>query len=136
MLEAAASNAGLRAIVSEGAGIRSVREELLYGARALPTLPASAAQTAALTLLGGTGPPPSLTDLVPRIAPRPLFLIYAGRGAGGEELNADYYRAASRPKQLWRIPEAGHVGGLRARPGEYERRVVGFFRRALEAERS
>ena len=31
MLQAAASNAGLRAVVSEGAGVRSVREHLLRG---------------------------------------------------------------------------------------------------------
>ena len=28
-------------------------------------------------------------------------------------------------------PEAGHTGGLSARPNEYERRVVGFFERTL-----
>ena len=31
MLQAAASNTGLRAVVSEGAGVRSVREHMLYG---------------------------------------------------------------------------------------------------------
>lgn len=41
------------------------------------------------------------------------------------------FRAASEPKELWEIPEAGHVGGFQARPREYERRVVGFFDRAL-----
>jgi hypothetical protein len=59
------------------------------------------------------------------------LLIYAGRGAGGEELNADYYAAAAQPKTLWKIDEAGHVGGLTARPQEYEQRVIGFFDRAL-----
>ena len=77
------------------------------------------------------GPPPSLTDLVPRISPRPLFLVYAGRGGGGEELNPDYYRAALAPKGLWMIPEARHVGGFQARPRAYEGRVTGFFDRAL-----
>jgi hypothetical protein len=32
---------------------------------------------------------------------------------------------------LWQIRAAGHTGGLAAAPGEYERRVVGFFDRAL-----
>jgi hypothetical protein len=32
---------------------------------------------------------------------------------------------------LWKIPEASHTGGIEARPREYERRVVGFFDRAL-----
>jgi fermentation-respiration switch protein FrsA (DUF1100 family) len=131
MLQAAASNRGLRAVVSEGAGVRSIREDLLRGPRGWFALPEAAVQTAALTVLSGTGPPPSLEDLVSRIAPRPLFLIYAGHGAGGEELNVEYFRAASAPKALWRIAEAGHVGGLQARPLEYEQRVTRFFARAL-----
>jgi len=81
--------------------------------------------------MSGTAPPPSLTDLLPRIAPRPLFLIYAGRGGGGEELTPEYYEAAAAPKVLWKIDDAGHVGGFEARPEEYERRVVHFFNRAL-----
>ena len=134
MLQAAASSRGLRAVVSEGAGVRSIREELLHGARGWLTLPAAAVQTAALTVLSGTAPPPSLEELVPRISPRPVFLIYAGHGAGGEELNVDYYRAASEPKLLWKIPDARHVGGFQVRPAEYERRVVGFFDNALLAD--
>src|SRR5690348_5889029 len=45
MLEAAAGNRHLRAVVSEGAGIRSIREELLYGVRSLPALPTQAVLT-------------------------------------------------------------------------------------------
>jgi uncharacterized protein len=131
MLEAAASNTGLRAVVSEGAGVRSVREHLLRGPRGWFSLPEVAVQSAAVAVMSGTTPPPSLTDLIPRIAPRPLLLVYAGRGGGGEELTPDYYRAASYPKALWKIPEAGHVGGFRARPDEYERRLIRFLDRAL-----
>ncbi|HEY7693468.1 MAG TPA: CocE/NonD family hydrolase [Gaiellaceae bacterium] len=133
MLQAAAADVRLRAVVSEGAGIRSVREELLYGARGWPSLPAAAVRTSALAVLSGAPPPPSLEDVVRRIGPRPVFLIYAGHGAGGEELDEDYYRAAREPKLVWRIGEAHHVGGWQARPAEYERRVVGFFDRALLA---
>ena len=67
--------------------------------------PADAVQTTALAAFTGTKPPPSLERLVARIAPRPLFLIYAGRGAGGEDLNPDYYSGASSPKSLWKIPK-------------------------------
>jgi hypothetical protein len=131
MLQAAASNRGLRAVVSEGAGVRSVREHLLRGPRGWFSLPEAAVQTVALGVMSGTPPPPSLTDLMPRIAPRSTLLIYAGRGGGGEELTPDFYRAAGDPKALWEIAEAGHVGGLQARPREYERRVIGFFDSAL-----
>jgi dienelactone hydrolase len=132
MLQAAARNTGLQATVSDGAGFRSVREELLYGPRGwFTSLPEQAVQSAALTVMSGTTPPPSLKALVPRIAPRHVFFIYAGHGAGGEEYNPDYYAAAGAPKAIWKIPEANHTGGYQARPHEYEQRVIGFFDHAL-----
>jgi uncharacterized protein len=131
MLQAAAFNAGLRAVVSEGAGSRSVREDLLYGPRGWFALPAGVIQSTALAVMTGTAPPASLTNLVPRIAPRSVFFIYAGHGVGGEEFNVRYYRAAHAPKTLWKIPEAGHTNGISARPLQYEQRVVGFFDQAL-----
>lgn len=133
MLEAAADNAGLRAVVSEGAGARSIREDLIRGPRGWLVVPQAAVQTTALAVLSGTAPPPSLERLVRRISPRPLYLISAGRSSAGEDLNLDYFRSASEPKTLWKIPEAHHVGGFQARPREYERRVIKFFERALLA---
>jgi len=132
LLQAAAESPALAAVVSEGAGVRSVREAMLYrGARRLVDVPVNATFTAATLLLSGTTPPPALQDVVPRIAPRPVLFIHAGRGQGGEDLNPAYFRAAGKPKQLWFIREAAHTGGLDARPDEYERRVVGFLDAAL-----
>jgi fermentation-respiration switch protein FrsA (DUF1100 family) len=135
LLQTAAESKAFRAVVSEGAGARSVREDLekpntLENWLALPS---SFVQTAGLTVLANQAPPPSLVDLTPRIGPRPMFLIYALHGTGGEEkqLNPKYYAAAGAPKQIWEIPESSHTGGIEARPREYERRVVGFFDRAL-----
>lgn len=135
VLESAAGNPGLAAVVSDGAGVRSLREELLYGARGIPALPVQAVQTAALAILGGTAPPPSLSALVAQIAPRPVFLIYAEHGSGGEDLNREYYAAAGQPKQLWQVPGAGHLGGYETAPRAYERRVIAFFGRALLGNR-
>jgi fermentation-respiration switch protein FrsA (DUF1100 family) len=131
MLQAAASNTGLRAMVSEGAGFRSVREDVQRGPRGWFTLPQAAIQTAALAVMSGTPPPAPLKRLVPRISPRPVFFIYAGHGAGGEEFNPDLYQAAGPSAELWKIPEASHVGGFQARPREYEERVTAFFNRSL-----
>ena len=131
MLEAAAENPGLKAVVSEGAGERSVRETLIRGPRGWPAVPAMAAQSAVLAVLSQTLPPPSLEDAVARISPRAVFFVYAGHGAAGEELNRDFYRAAAQPKAIWRIPESRHTGGLTARPLEYEHRVIGFLDHAL-----
>lgn len=129
MLEAAARNSALKAVVSEGAGARSVRED-----RDIPgidplTVAAVGVNTAAVALSADRLPPDHLKDLVPEISPRPILLIHAGIDT--EVLNPIYHRAAQEPKELWEIPEASHTGGLTARPAEYERRVVGFFDRAL-----
>jgi hypothetical protein len=46
-------------------------------------------------------------------------------------MNRGYYAEAREPKTLWEIPESKHTGGIDARPGEYQQRVVGFFDDAL-----
>jgi uncharacterized protein len=75
-------------------------------------------------------PPASLKDLAAEVD-EPLLLIAAPNAPNGEELNRLYARAAGDNATLWEIPEARHVGGIDARPEEYERRVVGFFDEAL-----
>ena len=86
MLQAAASNTGLRAVVSEGAGVRSVREDLIRGPRGWLALPESAVQTAAVAVLSGTRPPPSLdgsrpAHLTPSAPPRLRRSRWRRRGA-------------------------------------------------------
>ena len=136
MLEAAAENPALRAVVADGAGERSVRESRLRGRAGWPSLPSYLVQTAAVAVLSGDRPPPSLVDLVPRIAPRPLLLIGAGSDNGGEDLQPHYFAAAKEPKAFWKIPEAGHTGGYAARPREYGLRLTEFFDAALLARGS
>jgi fermentation-respiration switch protein FrsA (DUF1100 family) len=60
-----------------------------------------------------------------------VFFVWAGKGQADESWNKDLYRAAGSPKQIWRIPEAGHTGGLEAQPAQYERRIVDFYDRHL-----
>ena len=132
LLEAAARTRGLRAVVSEGAGARSLAEQLDTPGRGRVERWISpwVVQTAALSVLANASPPESLVDLLPRIAPRPVLLIRALVGNDDEVLNRAY--AASGPSaRLWELPRGGHTGGLSAMPREYERRVVGFFDAAL-----
>ncbi len=132
MLQTAGETKALRAVVSEGAGIRSIREQMeKRGALKWLSAPFWATQTAAITVFSNHAPPPNLKDLVARISPRPLFLIYSGRPVGGEELNTTFYAAAGEPKTLWKIGDASHTGGLDAHPEQYERRVLAFFDHAL-----
>jgi uncharacterized protein len=133
MLESAARSPGLKAVVSEGAGERSVREYFdMTGNDKWLQIPTSLALTAGVALFSDNTPPESLKDLVGRIAPTPVLFIYGEHGQDGERnLNPTYYRSAREPKAIWEVHGSGHVGGITARPKEYERRVIGFFDRAL-----
>jgi dienelactone hydrolase len=132
MLETAAEDRRVCAVVSEGAGVRSLAEHWDDPGPAAPQKPFSdwVVQTVALTVLANRAPPPGLSGLVDDIAPRPLLLI---RGLDGQQevLNRVYYDAARQPKTLREVSGAGHTAALSAQPQEYERRVVGFFDRAL-----
>jgi uncharacterized protein len=131
LLEAAAQSAGIKAIVSEGAGGR-VGDEDVSGPAQLLAEPNLAIMTAALTVFSNHGPPPPIVDRIGRIAPRPVFLIYANPGMGGENTRQPkYYAAAGEPKAIWKVPGSKHTGGINASPVEYEQRVIGFFDRAL-----
>ena len=127
MLETAAETDQLKAVVSDGAGIRSVREASMQW----DAVPIWASITAATAVFSDDSPPPSLNDLVDGISPRAVFFIYAKHGQGGESLSQDFYESAGEPKAVWEVPVGGHVGGAEALPREYERRMVGFFDDAL-----
>jgi uncharacterized protein len=131
LLQAAAEAPGFKAVVSEGAGVRSVREEVIHtGLSRLPEIVATGIMTAGTALFSNQLPPPSLESLTPRIAPTPAFFIYATKGQGGESNTVDYYEAAGAPKRIWKT-DSTHTHGLSAQPEEYERRVVGFFDESL-----
>lgn len=134
MIQAAAESDGLAAMVSEGAGIRSMREALAIPEtrKQIESALVHAVVTPGVALFSNDLPPPGLDELAADVSPTPLFLIYADPGQGGEaELQQTFYDAAREPKQLWLVSGAGRTGGIEAQPAEYERRVVGFFDDAL-----
>jgi pimeloyl-ACP methyl ester carboxylesterase len=131
LIEAAAQRDGIRAVVSEGAGER-VGEVDTSGVERILLAAPMAVMTASMTVFQNHGPPLPIVDRIGLIAPRPIFLIYADPGQGGESVRQPkYHAAAGKPKEIWRVPGAGHTGGLEAQPEEYERRVVAFFDEAL-----
>ena len=132
MLQAAAGDDRLAAVVSEGAGTRSFKEQLQDHpmSEMWPFVPITAIKTGALTVFSNTLPPPRLTDLVPEIAPRPTLLIWAPNGGNVETMSPRYHRLAGPSSEIWEI-DAPHVEGITTHPDEYERRVAGFFDRAL-----
>ena len=136
LIEAAAESDGLKAAVSEGGSGRSLRDYLAnngFRAGDLIGVPIQAVLTSATAVFTNNLPPADLKSLVPRIAPRAVFFIYGEHGQGGSEKvpNQGFYAEAGDPKAIWEVPGAGHVGGMTARPDEYEQRVIGFFDEAL-----
>ena len=134
MLEAAAKDPDLAAVVSDGAGARHVREEkeALPGVEFWAMSPALALLNVSVAVFADAAPPESLFDLVPRIAPRPLLFIYAPDGGNATEvLTPVFARIAGPNASLWTVPDAPHIKAIETAPAEYERRVVGFFDDAL-----
>ena len=131
LLVTAAQSDLFRAVVSEGAG-GYVGDDDSTGAAAVLGKPVAAIMAAATTLFSNHGKPPPIAERIGAIAPRPVFLIYATPGMGGEaERQPTYFANAGEPKAIWRVPGAGHTGGIDARPAEYERRVIAFLDGAL-----
>jgi len=136
MLEAAARSRRLKAVVSEGAGIRSVREAPFEKGMGLwervLTYPQDLVQTASVWLLGGDAVPMSLKNAALLIAPRAVFFIYGQDGQEVEKaVNPAYWESAFPPKSIWEVPGAGHTQGIQTNPEEYESRVLDFFDRTL-----
>jgi hypothetical protein len=134
-LQTAAHSEDVRAVVSEGATARSVGELLSVPGSGVGPVAVNAGITAGTAVFSNSAPPPHLIDLVEQIAPRSMLLIYSPKDDPDEpRFNRAFYEAAGAPKEIWGVPEAGHVGAQEARPREYEQRVTRFFARALRKE--
>ena len=130
LLEATAREPRLRAVVSDGAARPEDQAEVMdrgVTERAITSLMLRAART-----ISGTRPAPSLIDIVPRIAPRPVLLIAAGSDPAEIPTNRRYREVAGPAAELFELPDAGHTGGIKSHTKEYEARVIGFLDRALD----
>lgn len=74
-------------------------------------------------------------DLVGRLSPRPILVIHGTEDATSVVSNGHrLYRAAGYPKELFIVQGAAHTRCYQDSPGEYERRVLAFYRRYLRQE--
>jgi pimeloyl-ACP methyl ester carboxylesterase len=127
-LDAATYAPAFRAIVADGAGGRSVNEVSSLG-----LTPGNAVNwlmmgsiTAFTGALSGTWQPSSIEDRAPRID-TPTLLIASQNIAEERDLNRIWVDAMPPTvATLWEV-DAGHTGGLKTHPAEYEERVMGFF---------
>ena len=71
-------------------------------------------------------------DAIRAISPRPLLITHGG---ADEIVPAQHalllFQAAEEPKELWIVPDVGHVGARDTNPDGYFARVEGFLRQAL-----
>jgi uncharacterized protein len=69
-------------------------------------------------------------DAIGRIAPRPIFLIFAERDARMPPADAELlWEAARMPKERWMVRGADHGEPWLIAKEEYERKLVDFFKR-------
>jgi alpha/beta superfamily hydrolase len=128
LIEVAASDSRLGAVVADGATARSLG--------VIPPGDVSAALwlapvLATVSVLSGSRPGPPLEDLAARVSPTPLLLIATGSLAGEITLNEIYARAARPPVDFWVLPQARHTAAIRDEAVAYEQRVIGHFDNAL-----
>jgi uncharacterized protein len=132
---AMAAEPRIRATVAEGATNRSYADTAwlgaAYGTRGRIQQGVEWLTYGVADLLTAASPPLPLRAAVHAAAPRPVLLIAAG--GNPDEARADRYIQAGSPAtvQLWVVPGAAHTGGLRSRPGEWQRRVTAFLDGAL-----
>jgi len=127
----AASDSDLKAVVADGPGATTFADwpppesldEWLY-------VPYDFMYYQFLPSHTGVDEPVALVEALPLMGERPLLLI-----SGGEEIEQhrlEYFLDhATEPKELWIIPEAGHIGGWGTDSEAYEARVIRFFDQAL-----
>lgn len=130
----------IRAVVAEGATHRVAEDTVwlgeVYGLRGSAQHQVDRLTELMMGLLTAAPSPPALFRSAAAAAPRPILLLAAG--AVADEVSAGTHQqaaaAAAAPPgnvTLWVVPDAAHTGGLRARPQDWEERVVGFLDQAL-----
>jgi uncharacterized protein len=132
LIEAAAGDERLRAVVADGATRPDDAQDALdpnAGERAVAWL-----MMQGIRGVSGMHTSTSLNPLIERIAPRPVLLVATGGFEQEIPANRVYREHGGPTTELYELPDAGHTGGLRKHPAEYERRTIGFLDRVMAEE--
>jgi pimeloyl-ACP methyl ester carboxylesterase len=71
---------------------------------------------------------PTLERALPKLAPRPLFMIHGGADNYIKpEMARELYERAREPREFWLVEGAKHNQAITVANGEYQRRVLEFF---------
>jgi uncharacterized protein len=125
-LDAAVDGARPGAIVSDGAGERSINEfkTLRWTFEKALAFPSIAIQSYGSALVTGRDIAPAQATRIHKVA-SPVFYI-SGNVPSERELNREWAERTTATHELWEV-DAGHTGGLKTQPAEYERRVIAWF---------
>jgi fermentation-respiration switch protein FrsA (DUF1100 family) len=127
---AMAANSSLRAVVAEGATNRVAGDWSWladeYGLRGRAQQVVQSLTYELTDLLTDARPPTTLAAAV-AAAHRPVLLIAAGNVADEGHAAASIKAAAPTAVDVWIVPGAGHAGGLRTLPAQWEDRVASFL---------
>ena len=129
LLEAAAHDRRIRAVVADGAE-RASDDRVLGAGSGFERAVGAVARSATRAITGMREPPP-LMGLLPRVGPRRVLLIAAGGRPDEIPVNRAYERAAGSAAVLWTVPAAAHTGSLALVPAAYEAQVAAFLGGAL-----
>lgn len=132
IMQAAPEVPKLKALISDGASINTIRDvlplpsqfRLLYVAAPMWWM------TDLMTeLMTGIHAEPFIV-LVEKIAPRPILFI-SSKEEPEPFVNRRLAEHAGPNAQLWELPDTGHVRGIHQHPQEYKQRMLAFFDEAL-----
>jgi alpha/beta superfamily hydrolase len=131
LVQSQAEDRRIGAVVAEGVETRTFKEQMQApgGWDKWVIAPNSWMMVTATALLSSEPPAPSLKDLVPSIAPRPLLVVSTGSGAEGD-WGRVLQENAGPGFELWETG-VGHTAAFREFPEAYETRVTEFFDSAL-----
>jgi hypothetical protein len=126
-LEMASRDHSAAAIVADGAGLRSARELPDVGGNWNNVMmwPIAGAMTIGTSIVRGEMPPSPMSGKVDEIE-TPVFYIASANVFDELDLNQLWFQKTTAEKALWEV-DAGHTGGLKTHPEEYESRVIAWF---------
>ena len=128
LLQAAAQEPALKAIVSDGAAYTTEEDvlplpsqyRLLYVATPLYWMTDRMAE-----LMSGV-PAKSLKTSLRQMGPRPLLLISTGQD-WEQFMNRRLSALAGPAAELWELPDTAHISGIFTHPDEYKQRMLAFL---------
>jgi hypothetical protein len=131
LVEVAARNRGIRAVVADGSTTRSLADliHISHGLGDWLSVPFFWTQYAAAEVFEDARPGPPLEDLAKEVPPTRILFI-ASKWPIERQAAPVYAQAAGQPRDLWLV-DAGHTHGFKEHPQQYATRVITFFDQAL-----